>query len=160
MNISFTINGQPAHLDVDENTPLLWIVRDTLGLQGSKFGCGKGACGACTVLVDGAAIRSCSYPVKNAAGKNIITIEGLGEDGQLHPVQQAWMEAVVPQCGYCQSGFIMATVALLEENPAPSDQDIDAAISNICRCGTYYRMRKAIHRAAALIRVSTLNQPS
>ena len=160
MPISFTINGQPQQLEVDENTPLLWVVRDLLDLKGSKFGCGMAACGACTLIIDGEAIRSCTDPVKMAAGKNITTIEGLSAEGQLHPVQQAWMEEIVPQCGYCQSGFIMAAAALLEKHPQPSDQDIDDNILNICRCGTYYRMRKAIHRAAEIKNTQAQNQES
>ncbi len=150
MKITFNINGQSQVVDVDGNTPLLWVVRDMLHLKGTKFGCGKAACGACTLHVDGDAVRSCSYPVKLAEGKNIITIEGLGTKDNLHSVQQAWIEEVVPQCGYCQPGFIMATAALLEKIPNPTDNDIDNNIMNICRCGTYYRMRKAIYRAAEL----------
>ena len=148
--ISFKINGKDAKVEADGNSPLLWAIRDELGLMGTKFGCGKAACGACTVHVDGNVVRACSYPVKMAEGKDVTTIEGLSKDGELHPVQQAWVEEVVPQCGYCQSGFIMATAALLEKIPNPTDQDIDDNIINICRCGTYYRMRKAIHRAAAI----------
>ena len=147
MKISFTINGQDTTVDVDGNMPLLWVVRDTLNLKGTKFGCGKAACGACTLQVDGVAVRSCSYAVRFANGKNVTTIEGLAKD---HPVKQAWTEEIVPQCGYCQPGFMMATTALLEHNPNPTDEDIDANIVNICRCATYYRMRKAIHRAAEL----------
>ena len=150
MKVSFNINGTPQSVEVDGHTPLLWVVRDILDLKGTKFGCGKAACGACTLHVNGEAIRSCSYPIKMAEGKNITTIEGLSEGDNLHPVQQAWMEEIVPQCGYCQPGFMMATAALLAKNPSPSDEDIDQNIVNICRCGTYYRMRKAIHRAAAL----------
>lgn len=150
MKISFTINGTSQTVDVDGHTPLLWVVRDVLNLKGTKFGCGKAACGACTLHVNGDAIRSCSYPVQAAADKNITTIEGLGEGDKLHPVQQAWMDEVVPQCGYCQPGFIMATAAMLERIPNPTDEDIDANIANVCRCATYYRMRKAIHRAAEL----------
>ncbi len=134
----------------DGNTPLLWVVRDILDLKGTKFGCGKAACGACTLQVDGNAIRSCSYPVQLVEGKHITTIEGLGNEENPHPVQQAWIEEIVPQCGYCQPGFMMATAALLEKNPHPTDEDIDNAITNVCRCATYYRMRKAIHRAAEL----------
>ena len=155
MKISFQINGTPQTVDVDGHTPLLWVVRDMLDLKGTKFGCGKAACGACTLQVDGEAIRSCSYPVKYAEGKNIITIEGLANGEDLHPVQQAWVEEVVPQCGYCQPGFIMATAALLEKIPNPTDQDIDDNIVNICRCGTYYRMRKAIKRAAEISNTSS-----
>ena len=150
MKISFTINGQAQSVDVDGNTPLLWVVRDVLNLKGTKFGCGKAACGACTLHVDGESIRSCSYPVKFVEGKAVTTLEGLSTDGALHPVQQAWIEEVVPQCGYCQPGFMMAAAALLEKIPNPTDKDIDDNIINICRCGTYYRMRKAIHKAAAL----------
>ena len=147
MQISFQLNGSPKKVDVDGNTPLLWVVRDVLNLRGTKFGWGKAACGACTLHLDGQAIRSCSYPVQYAEGKEIVTIEGLADD---HPVKQAWTEHIVPQCGYCQPGFMMATAALLKNNPAPTDDDIDNSITNICRCGTYYRMRKAIHRAAEL----------
>lgn len=150
MILSFKINGEPTTVDVDENTPLLWVVRDVLGLKGTKFGCGKAACGACTLHVNNEAIRSCSFAVKYAEGKEITTIEGLGRKEQPHPVQQAWIEEVVPQCGYCQPGFIMATAALLEKKPNPTDEDIDQNIINICRCGTYYRMRKAIKKAAKL----------
>lgn len=157
MKISFNINGQAQTVDVDGNTPLLWVVRDILNLKGTKFGCGKAACGACTLHVNGESIRSCSYAVKFVEGKEITTIEGLLTKDQagsandtLHAVQQAWIEEVVPQCGYCQPGFMMATAALLEKIPNPTDKDIDENIMNICRCGTYYRMRKAIHRAAAI----------
>lgn len=151
MKISFIINGVPKSVEVnDGNAPLLWIIRDGLNLKGTKFGCGKAACGACTIHVDGEAIRSCSYPVKLAEGKEVTTIEGLSSNEELHPVQQAWKEEVVPQCGYCQPGFMMATAAMLKENPNPSDDDIDKSIINVCRCATYYRMRKAIHRAAEL----------
>jgi len=150
MILSFKINGEPTTVDVDENTPLLWVVRDVLGLKGTKFGCGKAACGACTLHVNNEATRSCSFAVKYAENKEITTIEGLGRKEQPHPVQQAWIEEVVPQCGYCQPGFIMATAALLEKKPNPTDEDIDQNIINICRCGTYYRMRKAIKKAAKL----------
>ena len=149
MKITFTINGTERSVDVDGDTPLLWAIRDGLGLKGTKFGCGKAACGACTLHVDGQAVRSCSYPAKMAEGKEITTIEGLGGE-DLHPVQQAWKEEVVPQCGYCQPGFMMATAAMLDKIPNPTDEDIDNNIINVCRCGTYYRMRKAIHRAAAI----------
>jgi isoquinoline 1-oxidoreductase alpha subunit len=148
--IKFNINGIAQSVDVDEVTPLLWVIRDILDMKGTKFGCGKAACGACTILLEGEAIRSCTIPVKFAEGKNIMTIEGLSEENEIHPVQQAWIEEIVPQCGYCQPGFIMATAALLEKIPHPTDQDIDTNITNVCRCGTYYRMRKAIHRAAEL----------
>lgn len=150
MKISFQLNGTPQTVEVDENTPLLWVIRDTLDHKGTKFGCGKAACGACTIQVNGKAVRSCSFAARYAEGKEITTIEGLADGDQLHPVQQAWMEEVVPQCGYCQPGFMMATAALLEKIPQPTDEDIDNNIVNICRCGTYYRMRKAIHRAAEI----------
>lgn len=150
MKIAFNINGSQQEVELDGNTPLLWVIRDVLDLKGTKFGCGKAACGACTIHVDGKQVRSCSYPAKLAEGKNITTIEGLSQGDQLHPVQQAWIEEIVPQCGYCQPGFIMATAALLEDKPNPTDEDIDNQIINICRCATYYRMRKAIHRAAEI----------
>ncbi|MEL6676809.1 MAG: (2Fe-2S)-binding protein [Bacteroidota bacterium] len=150
MNISFVLNGTEQRVDVDGNTPLLWVIRDMLNMKGTKFGCGKAACGACTLHVDGQAVRSCSYAVKFAQSKSVTTIEGLSQGDQLHPVQQAWMEEIVPQCGYCQPGFMMATAALLERIPHPTDEDIDKNIVNICRCATYYRMRKAIHRAAEI----------
>ncbi|MDH3698849.1 MAG: (2Fe-2S)-binding protein [Flavobacteriaceae bacterium] len=151
MELNFTLNNQAITVDVtDENHPLLMVLRDTLGLKGTKFGCGKAACGSCTLLIEGEAVRACSYPVKLAADKHITTIEGLGSPEDPHPVQQAWIEEIVPQCGYCQPGFMMATVALLNKIPNPTDADIDKAITNICRCGTYYRMRKAIHKAADL----------
>ena len=137
-------------MEVEGNTPLLWVIRDVLNLKGTKFGCGKAACGACTIHVDGEAVRSCSFAAKFAEGKNITTIEGLSSGDDLHPVQQAWIEEVVPQCGYCQPGFMMATAALLEKVPDPSDKDIDDNIVNICRCATHYRIRKAIHRAAEI----------
>ena len=146
--ISFSVNGKHQSVDVDPQTPLLWVLRETLGLTGTKYGCGIAQCGACTVHVGGVAMRSCSVPVAAAAGKDIVTIEGLASpDGKLHPVQAAWVAEDVPQCGYCQSGQIMAAVALLKDNPAPTDEDINT-ITNICRCGTYVRIRKAIHRAA------------
>jgi isoquinoline 1-oxidoreductase alpha subunit len=155
MKISFNINGLQQSVDVaDGNTPLLWVVRDMLDLKGTKFGCGKAACGACTLHVNGEAVRSCSYAIKFAEGKNVTTIEGLGSRENPHPVQQAWIENVVPQCGYCQPGFMMATAALLAKNPNPTDEDIDNNIVNICRCATYTRMRKAIHRAAELTQSS------
>ena len=157
MEISFQINGENRSVQIeDENTPLLWVVRDVLDLKGTKFGCGKAACGACTLHVDGEAVRSCSYAVKFAKGKNIVTIEGLGTTERPHPVQQAWVEEIVPQCGYCQPGFMMATAALLSKNDHPTDEEIDANIINVCRCATYYRMRKAIHRAAKLTRETKL----
>lgn len=151
MKVSFRINNtvQTIHTD-DGETPLLWIIRDVLNLKGTKFGCGRSACGACTIHVDGQAVRSCSFPVVLAEGRTITTIEGLGTSDDPHPVQKAWIDEIVPQCGYCQPGFMMATAALLNNNPIPSDEDIDNSIGNICRCATYYRMRKAIHRAAQL----------
>ncbi|MEM9921647.1 MAG: (2Fe-2S)-binding protein [Bacteroidota bacterium] len=155
MKLTFNINGKTQSVEVDEDLPLLWVIRDVLDMKGTKFGCGKAACGACTVHVDGGQVRSCSFPAKYAQGKNITTIEGLSSNGALHPIQQAWMEEVVPQCGYCQPGFMMATAALLESNPNPTDEDIDNSIVNICRCGTYYRMRKAIHRAVEIKNANT-----
>lgn len=150
MKVTLKINGEITTVEVDESTPLLRVLRDELDLKGTKFGCGKSACGACTLHVDGEAVRSCSFPVKYAEGKEITTIEGLSNGKDLHPVQEAWIEEIVPQCGYCQPGFMMATAALISKIPIPSDEDIDANIANICRCGTYYRMRKAIHRAAEI----------
>ena len=151
MKIAFTINGNPLTVEIEDgNTPLLWVIRDVLNLKGTKFGCGKAACGACTIMVNGEEVRSCSYAAKFAEGKEVTTIEGLGTPENPHPVQQAWIEEVVPTCGYCQPGFMMATAALLEKVPNPTDEDIDQNIINICRCATYYRMRKAIHRAAEL----------
>lgn len=147
MEISFLLNQEPITVNVEGSTPLLWLLRDTLDKKGTKFGCGKGACGACTVNIDGMAIRSCSYPVAAVADKEVITIEGLAED---HPIKQAWTEEIVPQCGYCQPGFMMATNALLNRQAEISDEDIDRNITNVCRCATYYRMRKAIHRASEL----------
>jgi isoquinoline 1-oxidoreductase alpha subunit len=143
-----TINGQAHEVDVESDMPLLWVLRDTIGLMGTKYGCGIAQCGACTVHVDGTPVRSCSLPVHAVAGRRITTIEGLAENGALHPVQRAWLDLDVPQCGYCQSGMIMAVAALLERKPRPSDDEIDAAISNICRCGTYQRVRAAIRAAA------------
>jgi len=146
--ITLRVNGEARKVDVSAETPLLWVLRDTLELTGTKFGCGVGLCGACTVHLDGVAVRSCLTPVAELAGKSISTIEGLSAAG-LHPVQQAWIREDVPQCGYCQTGQIMSAVALLAKNPQPTDQQINAAMSgNLCRCGTYDRIRKAIHRAA------------
>ena len=143
------VNGAMHRVDVDADTPLLWVVREQLGLTGTKFGCGIAQCGACTVHVDGQALRSCVTPIAAVSGKQITTIEGLATDAGLHPVQQAWIDEQVPQCGYCQSGQIMSAVALLAENAAPSDEEIDAAMrGNVCRCGMYSRIRTAIHRAA------------
>ena len=142
------INGQRTHADADPATPLLWVLRDQLNLTGTKFGCGIAACGACTVHVDGQAVRSCVTPVSAMQGKDIRTIESLGSAEQPHALQQAWIAEQVPQCGYCQSGMLMAAAALLARTPKPTDAEIDAAMSNICRCGTYQRVRAAIHRAA------------
>jgi isoquinoline 1-oxidoreductase alpha subunit len=146
--VSLTINGKVHNVEADPDTPLLWALREWVGLTGTKYGCGIAQCGACTVHVDGVATRSCSVPVSAVAGAKITTIEGLAQNGALHPVQKAWLEADVPQCGYCQSGMIMAVAALLKENPKPSDADIDSAITNICRCGTFQQVRAAIHAAA------------
>lgn len=145
--MTLTVNGERRQVDVDGETPLLWVLRDHLGLTGAKYGCGIAMCGACTVHVDGEAVRSCSLPVEAAEGAEIVTIEGLSADAP-HPVQAAWIAEDVPQCGYCQPGMIMAAAALLAENPKPSDADIDDNITNICRCGTYNRVRRAIHAAA------------
>jgi isoquinoline 1-oxidoreductase alpha subunit len=146
--ITLSINGKSYEVDVDEDTPLLWVLRDTIGLTGTKYGCGIAQCGCCTVLLDGVATRSCQVPVGTIRSTKVTTIEALAQDGKLHPVQQAWLDLDVPQCGYCQSGMMMAVVALLQEKPKPTDADIDAAITNICRCGTYQRVRAAIHAAA------------
>jgi isoquinoline 1-oxidoreductase alpha subunit len=155
--ITLIINGETHELEVDPATPLLWVIREQAGLMGTKFGCGIAQCGACTVHVDGAPIRSCVTPVRSVADRQITTIEGVTPaDADLHPVQQAWIDEQVPQCGYCQSGQIMAAVALLESNPTPSDEDIDAAMSgNICRCGTYPRIRKGIKSAALAMNAAT-----
>lgn len=148
MAIAFTVNGKPVSVEADADTPLLWVLRDDLGMTGTKFGCGIAACGACSVHVDGNLARSCSVPVSEMAGKSVTTIEGLkSAEGTLHRVQQAWIGAQVPQCGYCQSGQIMAAVALIEKVGTPSDQQIDEAMTNICRCGTYNRVRAGIHAA-------------
>jgi aerobic-type carbon monoxide dehydrogenase small subunit (CoxS/CutS family) len=149
--VSITVNGKAYRLDVEPEMPLLWVLRDEIGLTGTKFGCGIAQCGACTVHVNGEAMRSCSVPVGTVDGASITTIEGLSPDSA-HAVQQAWLAEDVPQCGYCQSGQIMAAAAFLASNSNPSDADIDAGITNICRCGTYERIRRAIHRAAALMR--------
>lgn len=148
--IKLSVNGQQHTVnDIDPTTPLLWVLRDNVGLVGTKYGCGMAQCGACTVHLDGQPIRSCSMPVSSAEGKELTTIEGLAKDGELNPVQQAWVDLDVPQCGYCQAGQIMSATALLNKNPNPTDEDIDAAMSgNYCRCGTYTRIRKAIHTAA------------
>jgi len=143
-----TVNGRQQQVDVEPDTPLLWVLRDGLGLTGTKYGCGIAQCGACTVHIDGVATRSCSIPVSAVGASKITTIEGLAANGTLHRVQQAWIDNDVPQCGYCQSGMIMAVAALLKDNPKPSDADIDSTITNICRCGTYQQVREAIHAAA------------
>jgi isoquinoline 1-oxidoreductase alpha subunit len=147
MAITLTINGKAHTVDVDPSTPLLWVLRDHLGMTGTKFGCGVAQCGACTVHFNGAAMRSCVLPVQAAQGADVVTIEGLSASGD-HVLQKLWVEMNVPQCGYCQSGFLMAAADLLKRNPKPTDADIDAALTNICRCGTYPRVRAAIHRAA------------
>jgi isoquinoline 1-oxidoreductase alpha subunit len=149
--ITLTVNGTSHDIDLEPDTPLLWALRDAVGLTGTKFGCGIAQCGACTVHINGRAMRSCSVPIGTLSGASIVTIEGLSADGK-HPVQQAWLAEDVPQCGYCQSGQIMATVAFLKQYPAPTDAEIDANITNICRCGTYERLRRAIHRAADLLK--------
>ena len=148
--IALTVNGQKREVDAPADKPLLWVLREDLNIVGPKFGCGVASCGACTVHVDGKPVRSCSLPASEAAGTSVVTIEGLGE-GRLHAVQRAWIEAQAPQCGYCQPGFIMATAALLAAKPKPTDQDIHDALSNICRCGTYSAIRRAVHRAAAIL---------
>jgi isoquinoline 1-oxidoreductase alpha subunit len=150
--ISFELNGEAISVDVSADMPLLWVLRDQLGMTGTKFGCGIAQCGACTVHLDGQAMRSCVLPVNAVAGRSVRTIEDLADDASLDPVQQAWLEEEVTQCGYCQPGFLMAANALLDNNPNPNDAEIDAAITNICRCGTYPRIRRAIHRAAAIRR--------
>ena len=146
--ITFTLNGETVTVDVEDDTPLLWVLRDTIGLTGTKFGCGVGDCGSCTVHLDGRPVRTCVLPMDVVRGRAVTTIEGLAPKGGRHPVQKAWIEAQVPQCGFCQSGMIMAVAAFLEKNPEPSDAEIDAAITNIGRCGTYQRSRAAIHAAA------------
>jgi isoquinoline 1-oxidoreductase alpha subunit len=154
MTISLTVNGRPATLDVDPDMPLLWVLRENLGLTGSKFGCGVGACGACTVHLDGQPVRSCSVPVRVTDGTKITTIEGIAAGETLHAVQAAWIAKQVPQCGYCQSGMIMAVTALLAAKPNPTDAEIDAHITNICRCGTYGRIRDAIHAVVSPMQAS------
>jgi isoquinoline 1-oxidoreductase subunit alpha len=145
---NLNINGKAFDVDVEPDTPLLWVIRENIGLTGTKYGCGIAQCGACTVHVDGVAMRSCGVQVSEVSGKQITTIEGLGADGALHKVQKAWIDNDVPQCGYCQTGMIMAVAALLKEKPKPTDKDIDEAITNICRCGTFQQVREAIHAAA------------
>ncbi|MGB0035192.1 MAG: (2Fe-2S)-binding protein [Candidatus Acidiferrales bacterium] len=160
MSVSFTLNGKPQTVDVNPEMPLLWVLRDTLNLTGTKFGCGMALCGACTVHIDGEPTRSCVTSISSVAGKKVSTIEGLSPDHS-HPVQEAWIEFDVPQCGYCQSGQIMSAAALLAKNQNPSDADIDDAMSgNICRCGTYQRIRAAIHHAAKLHAAPALSKPS
>ena len=151
MPFDINLNGTRHTIDADPQTPLLWVIRDHIGLTGTKFGCGIGQCGACTVHVDGQAVRSCSSAVANAVGKRVTTIEGLSADGS-HPVQIAWKEFDTPQCGYCQSGMIMSALALLQRRTDPSDADINSSVTNACRCGTYHRIRQAIHRAADLMK--------
>ena len=148
---ALNINGQTHQIDVEPDTPLLWVLRDTIGLTGTKYGCGIAQCGACTVHLDGMAVRSCSVPISLAEGKQITTIEGLAQNGTLHKVQKAWIEHDVPQCGYCQSGMIMAVAALLKDKPKPTDADINNEITNICRCGTFQQVREAIHTAASAL---------
>ena len=149
MAFTLLVNNIQYAADVEPDTPLLWVLRDSIGLTGTKYGCGIGPCGACTVLINGLAVRSCSLPVSRAAGNPITTIEGLSPDGT-HPVQLAWKDLDVPQCGYCQSGMILASAALLQKTPNPTDEDIDRQVTNACRCGTYHRIRQAIHRAARM----------
>lgn len=158
--IEFRLNGQPVEVDAPDDMPLLWVLRDRLGYTGTKYGCGMALCGACTVHVDGQATRCCVLPVAAVAGKDVRTIEGLAEGERLHPVQQAWIDEQVPQCGYCQPGMIMAVTAFLAANPAPTDEDINRSITNICRCGTYPRIRKAIHRAAEVLRAEAPTKPA
>ena len=150
--IRLTVNGRPREVDVEPEMPLLWLLRDVLDVKGPKFGCGIGQCGACTVHVNGEPVRSCSFAASAAAGKRVVTIEGLAQGRKLHPVQQAWIEHQVPQCGYCQGGQILAAVALLRAKPNPTDRDIDEAMTNLCRCGTYARIRAAIHAAAKKVK--------
>jgi len=152
--IAFTLNGQPVQVDVPDDMPLLWVLRDKIGLTGTKYGCGMALCGACTVHIDGSATRCCVLPIVAVAGKAVTTIEGLGTEANLHAVQRAWIDEQVPQCGYCQPGMIMAVASFLETNPEPDDAAINEAITNICRCGTYPRIRRAIHRAAAALRAA------
>ena len=146
--MKINVNGKSHALDVEPEMPLLWALRDELDIKGPKFGCGVAQCGSCTVLLNGEPVRSCTYPVSGASGQKVITIEGLADKGRLHAIQQAWIDHQVPQCGYCQGGQMLAAVALLKKKPKPTDEDIDAAMTNICRCGTYARMRTAIHAAA------------
>jgi isoquinoline 1-oxidoreductase subunit alpha len=147
--VRLTVNGKGYDVDADPSTPLLWAIREQVGLTGTKYGCGIAQCGACTVHLDGAAVRSCVLPVSEAVGKQVTTIEGLAANGALHKVQKAWIDHEVPQCGYCQCGMIMAVAALLKDKPKPTDDDINREITNICRCGTFQQVREAIHAAAA-----------
>jgi len=149
--IALSVNGKTYDVEVEDDTPLLWVLRDTIGLTGTKYGCGIAQCGCCSVHIDGVATRSCQVPVGTVGAAQITTIEALAQNGKLHPVQQAWIDHDVPQCGYCQTGMMMAAAALLNDKPNPTDADIDAAITNICRCGTYQRIRAAIHAAAGMI---------
>jgi len=151
MAFDLTVNRTVYHVEADVQTPLLWVIREHIGLTGTKFSCGIGQCGACTLHIDGRAVRSCSVPASTAVGKPVLTIEGLSPDGR-HPLQIAWTEFDAPQCGYCQSGMIMSALALVQQRPSPTDADIDAQITNACRCGTYHRVRQAIHRAAVLMK--------
>ncbi len=153
MGFDLRVNGTVHTVDVDPQTPLLWVIREHIGLTGTKFSCGIGQCGACTLHIDGRAIRSCSVPASTAVGKQVTTIEGVSPDGN-HPIQTAWKEFDTPQCGYCQSGMIMSALALLRDRPDPSDTDIDTRVTNACRCGTYHRVRQAIHRAATLMKAA------
>jgi len=153
MGFDLRVNGTVHTVDADPQTPLLWVIREHIGLTGTKFSCGIGQCGACTLHIDGRAIRSCSVPASTAVGKQVTTIEGVSPDGN-HPIQTAWKEFDTPQCGYCQSGMIMSALALLHDQPDPSDTDIDTRVTNACRCGTYHRIRQAIHRAATLMKVA------
>jgi isoquinoline 1-oxidoreductase alpha subunit len=146
---ALSINGKSYDVNVESDTPLLWVLRDTIGLTGTKYGCGIAQCGACTVHINGEAVRSCQVPVGTVGAKKVTTIEALAQNGKLHAVQKAWLDLDVPQCGYCQSGMMMAAAALLKQKPKPTDADIDAAMTNICRCGTYQRIRAAIHAAAS-----------
>jgi isoquinoline 1-oxidoreductase subunit alpha len=147
--VRLTVNGKQHEIDVEPDTPLLWVIREQLGMTGTKYGCGIAQCGACTVHLNGQAVRSCSLPVSEAEGKQVTTIEGLANDGALHKVQKAWLDQDVPQCGYCQTGMIMAVAALLQEKPKLTDADIDRELTNICRCGTYQQIRAAIHAAVS-----------
>jgi isoquinoline 1-oxidoreductase subunit alpha len=158
MAVTFKVNGKSTTVDVPPDMPLLWVLRDVLELKGTKFGCGLAQCGACTVHIDGNTARSCTLPISGLAGKEVVTIEGLSPDGS-HPVQRAWEEIDVPQCGYCQAGQLMTASALLNRNPKPTDAEIDAAMTNLCRCGTYIRLRQAIHRAAEMPRTQSSSGP-